>query len=72
LLVNGKYYVDGDGVFTTLKQVNDKDSRNRYPLIIDKQLLSKLIDSRYINNWNNMFIRSTGIKKLKGNLKLIN
>jgi len=72
LRVNGKYYVDGDGVFTTLKQVNSKDNRNRYPLIIDKQLLSKLINSRYINNWNNTFIRSTGIKKLKGNLKLIN
>jgi len=71
LRVNGKYYIDGDGVFTSLKQLNGKDNVNRYPLIINKQLLSKLLDSKYIDNWNNTFTRSAGIKKLNTNLKLI-
>jgi hypothetical protein len=72
LRINSKYYIDADGVFTTLKELNSKDLRNRYPLIINKQLLSKLLDSKYIDNWNNTFTRSAGIKKIITNLKQIN
>jgi len=72
LRVNGKYYIDADGVFNRLKQMDNKDNRKRYPLVIDRQLLSEITNIKYIGHWNNMFNRSRGIKKLKGNLKLIN
>jgi hypothetical protein len=71
ILVNNKYYVDGRGVYGSIKEMDERDSRKRHNTKITKKVLDEMLKLKYSYSWNPVFNRREGKKKILNNLKAI-